>query len=112
MAGLTLRWSGQFPPPEPAVGLMIWQTVVGAVAADFDAGAFHQRLEEWLVKALREAKQRTAWDDPDESYERACKGYLAYLFDPALGFLDEAKAFVARIAPAGIRTAWRRRCCG
>jgi len=100
---LAIRWSGQFPPPEPAVGLMIWQTVIGAWPPDFDAAAFHQRLEEWLVKALREAKQRTAWDDPNESFERACKGYLAYLFDPALGFLDEAKAFVARIAPAGIR---------
>jgi (1->4)-alpha-D-glucan 1-alpha-D-glucosylmutase len=100
---LAIRWSGQFPPPEPAVGLMIWQTVIGAWPPDFDAAAFHRRLEEWLVKALREAKQRTAWDDPDESYERACKGYLAYLFDPALGFLDEAKAFVARVAPAGIR---------
>jgi maltooligosyltrehalose synthase len=82
---------------------MIWQTVVGAWPPDFDAAAFHRRLEEWLVKALREAKLRTAWDDPNESYERACKGYLAYLFDPALGFLDEAKAFVARIAPAGLR---------
>ena len=100
---LAIRWSGQFPPPEPAVGLMIWQTVIGAWPPDFDAATFHRRLEEWLVKALREAKQRTAWDDPNESYERACKGYLAYLFDPALGFLAEAKAFVARIAPAGIR---------
>jgi (1->4)-alpha-D-glucan 1-alpha-D-glucosylmutase len=100
---LAIRWSGQFPPPEAAVGLMIWQTVVGAWPPDFDAARFHRRLEEWLVKALREAKQRTAWDDPDESYERACKGYLAYLFDPAIGFLDEARAFVARIVPAGIR---------
>ncbi|GAB2177191.1 malto-oligosyltrehalose synthase [Dongia sp. agr-C8] len=100
---LAIRWSGQYPAPEPAVGLMIWQTIVGAWPPDFDAGAFHQRLETWLVKALREAKQRTAWDNPNESFERACKGYLAYLFDPTLGFLAEAEAFVAKIVASGIR---------
>jgi maltooligosyltrehalose synthase len=86
---------------------MIWQTIIGAwppsAKDDVAAAAFHQRLEQWLVKALREAKQRTAWDEPDESFERACKGYLAYLFDPKIGFLAEAEAFVARIAPIGIR---------
>jgi malto-oligosyltrehalose synthase len=98
-----IRWSGLYPAPEPAVGLMIWQTIVGAWPPDFDAASFHQRLEEWLVKALREAKQRTAWDDPDEGFERDCKGYLAWLFDPKRGFLAEAENFVGHIAPAGIR---------
>ena len=100
---LAIRWSGQYPAPEPAVGLMIWQTIVGAWPPDFEATAFHQRLEEWLVKALREAKQRTAWDDPNEAFERDCRGYLAWLFDPKRGFLAEAEAFVDRIAPIGIR---------
>jgi (1->4)-alpha-D-glucan 1-alpha-D-glucosylmutase len=100
---LAIRWSGQYRPPEPAVGLMIWQTIVGAWPPAFDAAAFHQRLEEWLVKALREAKQRTAWDDPNEGFERGCKGYLAWLFDPNHGFLAEAENFVDRIAPTGIR---------
>jgi malto-oligosyltrehalose synthase len=100
---LALRWSGQYPAPDPAVGLMIWQTIVGAWPPQFEPVAFHQRLEEWLVKALREAKQRTSWDNPDEGFERACKGYLAYLFDPNRGFLAEAEAFVTRIAPLGIR---------
>jgi maltooligosyltrehalose synthase len=82
---------------------MIWQTIIGAWPPHFEAAPYHQRLEEWLVKALREAKQRTSWDNPDEGFERACKGYLAYLFDPSRGFLAEAESFVARIAPIGIR---------
>jgi len=100
---LAIRWSGQYPAPDPAVGLMIWQTIIGAWPPHFEAAPYHQRLEEWLVKALREAKQRTSWDNPDEGFERACKGYLAYLFDPSRGFLAEAESFVARIAPIGIR---------
>jgi maltooligosyltrehalose synthase len=82
---------------------MIWQTIVGAWPPVFDAPAFHRRLEAWLVKALREAKQRTAWDDPNEGFERGCKGYLAWLFDPNQSFLAEAEAFVERIAPVGVR---------
>jgi malto-oligosyltrehalose synthase len=101
--GLATRWSAQYPAPDPAVGPMIWQAIVGAWPPVFDAAAFHGRLEEWLVKALREAKLRTAWDDPNEGFERGCKGYLARLFDPNHGFLAEAESFVARIAPIGIR---------
>jgi malto-oligosyltrehalose synthase len=100
---LAIRWSGQYRAPEPAVGLMIWQTIVGAWPPELDAAAFHRRLEEWLVKALREAKQRTAWDEPNEVFERDCKGYLAWLFDPNRGFLEQAESFVERIAPIGIR---------
>lgn len=100
---LAIRWSAQYPAPEPAVGLMIWQTIVGAWPPDFDAAEFHRRLEDWLVKALREAKQLTAWDNPNQRFERDCKGYLARLFDPDCGFLTEAEGLVARIAPSGIR---------
>jgi len=100
---IAVRWSGQFQAPEPAVGLMIWQTIVGAWPPDLDTAGFHHRLEEWLVKSLREAKQRTAWDNPNEGFERDCKGYLAWLFDPGRGFLAQAEQFVERIAPIGIR---------
>jgi len=99
---LALRWAERYRAPEPAIGLMIWQTIIGAWPPVFEAGAFHQRLEQWLIKALREAKQHTAWDNPDEAFEAACKDYLASLFDPARGFLEEAAQFVARIAPAGV----------
>jgi (1->4)-alpha-D-glucan 1-alpha-D-glucosylmutase len=42
---------------------LVWQTLagVGPVSAE--------RLEGYLVKALREAKQHTSWLDPDEDYE-------------------------------------------
>ncbi|MDQ7251435.1 malto-oligosyltrehalose synthase [Dongia sedimenti] len=100
---LAIRWSAQYPAPEPAIGLMIWQTIVGAWPPDFDAAAFHRRLEDWLVKALREAKQHTAWDNPNQRFECDGKGYLARLFDPDCGFLAQAESLVARIAPAGIR---------
>lgn len=42
---------------------LVWQTVLGA--GDID----HDRMEEYLRKALREAKMHTAWVDSDEEYE-------------------------------------------
>jgi (1->4)-alpha-D-glucan 1-alpha-D-glucosylmutase len=100
---LATRWAKDYPAPDPGVGLMIWQTVIGAWPPQRDLTDFQSRLREWLVKALREAKQRTAWDNPNEAFEGDCLNYLASLFDPQRGFLDEAEAFVAKIAPAGIR---------
>ena len=42
---------------------LIWQTLVGAGRVDAE------RLEAYLVKAMREAKEHTTWTDPDEDYE-------------------------------------------
>jgi malto-oligosyltrehalose synthase len=100
---LATGWSQRYPAPESGIGLMIWQTIIGAWPPKFDRAGFHRRLEEWLVKALREAKQQTAWDNPDEGFERGCRDYLARLLDPERDFLDEAARFVDRIAPIGIR---------
>src|SRR4051794_29799506 len=42
---------------------LVWQTLVGVGPVS------DERLEGYLVKAVREAKQRTSWLDPDEDYE-------------------------------------------
>jgi (1->4)-alpha-D-glucan 1-alpha-D-glucosylmutase len=56
---------------------LIWQTLVGTwpiTAA---------RLEEYLLKAVREAKAHTAWIDGDADYEAAVTGFaLSVLRDP------------------------------
>jgi (1->4)-alpha-D-glucan 1-alpha-D-glucosylmutase len=44
--------------------LLVWQTLLGAWPITPD------RLHEYLLKALREAKQHTAWVDGDEEYEQ------------------------------------------
>jgi (1->4)-alpha-D-glucan 1-alpha-D-glucosylmutase len=65
--------------------------------------AFAERLTAWQTKALREAKQRSTWFDPDSDYEAACARFVERLFDPAQGgdALAGILAFVESIAPAG-----------
>lgn len=78
------------PAPSPADELMLYQLLLGAwpptLSADDKEGmeAFSQRLSQWQVKALREAKLRSHWLWPDEAYEAACQAYLQRLLsDPS-----------------------------
>ena len=49
--------------PDPDTEYLMWQTLVGAWPLD------RERLTAYLVKAMREAKTRTSWTDPDAEYE-------------------------------------------
>jgi (1->4)-alpha-D-glucan 1-alpha-D-glucosylmutase len=51
--------------PEPDTEYLMWQTLAGAWPVSVE------RLEEYLRKAMREAKTRTSWAAPDADYEEA-----------------------------------------
>ncbi|MGH3783559.1 MAG: malto-oligosyltrehalose synthase [Pseudonocardiaceae bacterium] len=51
--------------PDPALGHLLWQTLVGAWPLPPD------RLHAYLDKAMREARTRTTWTDPDAPFESA-----------------------------------------
>ncbi len=55
---------------------LLWQTMAGV-------GEFSQeRLHEYLTKAVREAKQLTAWVDGDEAYEARVLAFADQALDP------------------------------
>ncbi|MGB3618982.1 MAG: malto-oligosyltrehalose synthase [Catalinimonas sp.] len=89
--------------PMPTAGdeYFIYQTLLGATPADGEmTDAFGQRLRGYLVKALREGKERTSWSQPDEAYETACTGFADRLLTtPA--FLDLYKPFRQHVARIG-----------
>jgi (1->4)-alpha-D-glucan 1-alpha-D-glucosylmutase len=61
---------------------MLLQTLLGAWPLELrydDQGglrAFAERVEQWFLKAEREAKLRTRWTSPDTPYEDACKALV------------------------------------
>ncbi len=93
--------------PDPADEIMLYQMIVGAWPLDLsptdEAGcrAFAERLAVWQQKALREAKLRTGWTLPNQSYETIARNFLFNLFSPNHGFLSIAHSFIDTIAPAG-----------
>jgi (1->4)-alpha-D-glucan 1-alpha-D-glucosylmutase len=88
------RWSAQAPTPDGALGHLLWQSVVGAWPVS--AGRLHAYLE----KAVREARTRTGWDDPDEAFEAAMHAAADAVLGPG-PLQDDVAAFVDRIAGPG-----------
>lgn len=100
---------GLAPQVDPADRYALYQTLYGAWPADLRAddadglSAFAARVIAWQQKALREAKLRSSWEQPDEAYERSAGQLVSKLLDPNTGaaFLAEMQRFVAwTAAPA------------
>ncbi len=80
--------------PDLALGHLLWQTLVGAWPLPPD------RLHAYLEKAIREARTRTNWTEPDEAFETAMHAVAdAALDDPALR--TAVARVAARIIPPG-----------
>ena len=94
---------------DPADAYLLYQTIVASWPLSLrldDVPAlqgFAERLVAWQEKALREAKQRSTWFDPDSEYEAAGKRFIERLFDPEQSgdALADILAFVESIAAAG-----------
>lgn len=70
---------------DPATEYLLWQTVVGVWPIDAE------RLQGYATKAIREAKVRTTWTDPDDAYEKAVASFVDGLVeDPAIARHIEA----------------------
>jgi (1->4)-alpha-D-glucan 1-alpha-D-glucosylmutase len=78
--------------PDADTEYLLWQTLAGAWPIGYD------RAAGYLVKAMREAKTRTSWTDPDEDYEAAVLSFTkAVLGDAELA--AGIAGFVSRVAP-------------
>jgi (1->4)-alpha-D-glucan 1-alpha-D-glucosylmutase len=72
--------------------------------ADQDVAAFGERLKAYLVKALREAKEHSNWQSPDEQAEQAYLAYAGNLLDPdpAVAFPKAFSMLCQRVARVGL----------
>jgi len=62
---------------DPGLEYFYYQTLLGSFPVDdFDRGEYRQRLEGALIKAAREARQRTSWSRPHEIYEDRLKALI------------------------------------
>jgi (1->4)-alpha-D-glucan 1-alpha-D-glucosylmutase len=92
------------PVPTPADEVLLYQTLLGTLPVqgltEETLPAYRERIEQYLVKAAREAKVHTSWISPDEAYEAALRGFLAGVLGrvtPNL-FLEETLREARRLA--------------
>lgn len=76
----------------------------GAGTAPPPAEPFRRRVEEYMLKAVREAKRRTSWTDPDEAFELAVRTFVRRILSPqrADRFLRDLHEFATRVARVGL----------
>jgi len=94
------RWMS-LDVPHPVDAYFALQTLVGAWPISVE------RVEAYMEKALREAKLRSNWIEPDLEYEESVKRFVRSLYSDR-GFLDDFEPFTARVAEAGERVALRQ----
>jgi len=93
-----LRWVDEDEAVDPADAYMLLQTLVGAWPDDGPGGDFAERVKGWQQKALREAKLRSSWEAPDETYEAAADALLdRWLADAA--FVSTVEELLAALRP-------------
>ena len=87
------EWTAWLPRRiDPATEQLVWQTVVGAWPLEAS------RAVAYVEKAVHEAKARTSWLDPDESYDQAATEFVrALLADEHL--VAAISGFVAHLEP-------------
>jgi (1->4)-alpha-D-glucan 1-alpha-D-glucosylmutase len=93
-------------PIFPNEEYLIYQTLVGTWPFEAEADKvddnYIARIEEYIVKAVREAKIHSSWLNPNEEYETELKNYVRALLIPGSDFLRDFCEFQAGIARAGV----------
>jgi (1->4)-alpha-D-glucan 1-alpha-D-glucosylmutase len=92
------------PAPHPNDEYLLYQTLVGAwpaaIDAEEDLRSFRERIVAYMLKAIKEAKARTSWIEPDEAYESAVQRFVeSVLIDGQPNrFLDTFLPFQRRVS--------------
>lgn len=107
------------PAPGPHAEYLLYQTLVGTwplstptqaddtqllkVLNEDLFSAYRERIEEYMVKASREAKRRTSWANVNEEYENALRQFIRLSLETREGnlFPGEIGEFARRIARFG-----------
>ena len=87
---------------------LLYQTLLGAwpaggFATEEDRADFTKRIQAYMQKAMREAKQRTTWTEPNGAHESAVEQLVADILNPQKrkAFLTDFQPFQDRIANIG-----------
>ncbi|MEO8652616.1 MAG: malto-oligosyltrehalose synthase [Ramlibacter sp.] len=97
------------PAPSRNDVWLLFQTLAGLWPAappdDSEREALRERVQAYMLKAVREAKLQTNWTCPVPAYEEALARYIDALLRPGQPnpFVDELDRLAARLAPFGFR---------
>jgi (1->4)-alpha-D-glucan 1-alpha-D-glucosylmutase len=94
--------------PDANEEYLLYQTLVGSWPLTpmntEGRNVYTSRLQEYMQKALKEAKLHTSWINPNESYERAVREFVAAILDTerSAAFVRDLSEFVRAPSRAGL----------
>jgi (1->4)-alpha-D-glucan 1-alpha-D-glucosylmutase len=96
------RWNDR-PAPDRNDEYLLYQTLVGVLPFEPDP-ALLQRVKDYMLKALREGKVNSTWDQPNEAYENACLQFIDRIMDrtPENRFWSDFTALQSDVSEYGI----------
>ena len=96
------------PAPDNNEEYLFYQTLVGtwpvAPVDDLGYALYVERIEQYLLKAVKEAKIHTSWIRPNEAYERAVSAFVRAALDRSGDnhFLPDLKEFLSGLLIPGL----------
>ncbi|HVF42230.1 MAG TPA: malto-oligosyltrehalose synthase [Pyrinomonadaceae bacterium] len=94
--------------PDANEEYLLYQTLVGTWPPeemnDEGRSEYTSRLQDYMEKAVKEAKLHTSWINPNESYQRAVREFVGNVLDPARSeaFVKDLSEFVRLPTRAGM----------
>lgn len=94
--------------PDVHAEYLLYQTLVGAwpfgEMNDEERRSFVERIQNYFVKALKEAKIHSSWISPNEEYEQASRDFITRILEPGAAnqFLADFIKFQQSVAVAGV----------
>ncbi|MEW6378151.1 MAG: malto-oligosyltrehalose synthase [bacterium] len=97
--------NGHIPIPDRNDEYFLYQSLIGAFP--FDSNEYPnlvERVKNYIIKAIREAKVHTAWIEPDTEYEQCFCSFIDQILEPSEQnrFLEDFLAFQKKIAFYGV----------
>ena len=94
---------GQVNAPDRNDEYFLYQSIVGSFPfSEDEIPVFKERMKNFIIKAVREAKVHTAWIKPDEEYEAAFTQFVGAILTGGSKFLEDFNPFIKKISAYGV----------
>jgi (1->4)-alpha-D-glucan 1-alpha-D-glucosylmutase len=86
---------------------LLYQTLIGSwplEEASATAPSFCERIKQYMLKAVREAKEKTSWANPNTAYEEAVNAFVEAILAPGISnqFLEDFLPLQQYVAKMGM----------
>ena len=108
---------GRRSAPDFNTEYLFYQTLLGLWPHECEEGEFpngedmealHERVEAYMLKAVKEGKSRSSWTDPDEKFEAAMKNFIHTTIFRSPTFLADFAQLATRVTRPGFWNALTR----